>query len=86
MLFRKPIAKQWKKEVKKILKQIRLTDGTVQLPPKRATYIYIYVPSEEQGNIQGNLKSLRGIVYSLFTSGTTKEPYLCRQDSTSVVV
>ncbi|TEA49852.1 hypothetical protein EZE46_14765 [Bacillus sp. BH2] len=30
MLSRKPIAKQWKKEVKKILKQIRLTGGTVQ--------------------------------------------------------
>lgn len=30
MLSNKPIAKQWKKEVKKILKQIRLTGGTVQ--------------------------------------------------------
>lgn len=30
MQSRKPIAKQWKKEVKKILKQIRLTGGTVQ--------------------------------------------------------
>ncbi|WP_000477692.1 MULTISPECIES: BRO-N domain-containing protein [Bacillus] len=30
MLSNKPIAKQWKKEVKKILKQIRLTGGTVE--------------------------------------------------------
>ena len=30
MLSRKPIAKQWKKQVKAILKQIRLTGGTVQ--------------------------------------------------------
>jgi len=49
-------------------------------------YQAIFVPSEEQGTIQVNLKILRGIVYSVFTSGTTKEPYLCRQDSTSVVV
>ncbi len=46
----------------------------------------IFVPSEEQGTIQGNPKILRGIVYSMLTSGTTKEPYLCRQDPTSVVV
>ncbi|MGH0485302.1 hypothetical protein ACQVPJ_12535 [Bacillus mycoides] len=31
MLSRKPIAKQWKREVKKILKQIRLTGGHVQV-------------------------------------------------------
>ena len=49
MLSRKPIAKQWKKEVKKILKQIHLTGGTVQLP--------IFVPSEEQDAIQDNLKT-----------------------------
>lgn len=30
MQSRKPIAKQWKKQVKEILKQIRLTGGTVQ--------------------------------------------------------
>ncbi|MEC2709115.1 BRO family protein [Bacillus thuringiensis] len=31
MLSRKPIAKQWKKEVKKILKNIRLNGGHVQI-------------------------------------------------------
>ncbi|MDM5426720.1 BRO family protein [Bacillus mycoides] len=31
MLSRKPIAKQWKKEVKKILKNIRLNGGHVQV-------------------------------------------------------
>lgn len=31
MLSRKPITKQWKKEVKKILKNIRLNGGHVQI-------------------------------------------------------
>ncbi|PFS93879.1 hypothetical protein COK58_20930 [Bacillus cereus] len=31
MLSRKPIAKQWKKEVKKILKNIRLNGGHVRI-------------------------------------------------------
>ncbi|MBJ7963798.1 BRO-N domain-containing protein [Bacillus cereus] len=31
MLSRKPIAKQWKKEVKKIIKNIRLNGGHVQI-------------------------------------------------------
>lgn len=44
MLSRKPIAKQWKKEVKKILKQIRLTGGVVQTD-REAEFIENYFPS-----------------------------------------
>lgn len=44
MQSRKPIAKQWKKEVKKILKQIRLTGGTVQ-EDREAEFIENYFPS-----------------------------------------
>nr|WP_166704252.1 Bro-N domain-containing protein [Bacillus albus] len=44
MQSRKPIAKQWKKEVKKILKQIRLTGGTVQTD-REAEFIENYFPS-----------------------------------------
>lgn len=44
MLSRKPIAKQWKKEVKKILKQIRLTGGTIQTD-REAEFIENYFPS-----------------------------------------
>ncbi|MES9699867.1 Bro-N domain-containing protein [Bacillus sp. JJ927] len=36
MLSRKPIAKQWKKEVKKILKNIRLNGGHVQVDREEA--------------------------------------------------
>lgn len=44
MQSRKPIAKQWKKEVKKILKQIRLTGGTVQVD-REEEFIENYFPS-----------------------------------------
>ncbi|MBE7118614.1 Bro-N domain-containing protein [Bacillus cereus] len=44
MLSRKPIAKAWKKEVKKILKQIRLTGGTVQVD-REEEFIHNYFPS-----------------------------------------
>lgn len=44
MQSRKPIAKQWKKEVKKILKQIRLTGGTVQTD-REEEFIHNYFPS-----------------------------------------
>ncbi|PHF11869.1 hypothetical protein COF74_01820 [Bacillus wiedmannii] len=44
MLSNKPIAKQWKKEVKKILKQIRLTGGTVQTD-REEEFIENYFPS-----------------------------------------
>ncbi|MEE6181709.1 Bro-N domain-containing protein [Bacillus pretiosus] len=44
MQSRKPIAKRWKKEVKKILKQIRLTGGTVQTD-REEEFIHNYFPS-----------------------------------------
>ncbi|MDF2083825.1 BRO-N domain-containing protein [Bacillus pseudomycoides] len=44
MQSRKPIAKQWKKEVKKILKQIRLTGGAVQVD-REEEFINNYFPS-----------------------------------------
>nr|WP_257130229.1 Bro-N domain-containing protein [Bacillus pseudomycoides] len=44
MMSRKPIAKQWKKEVKKILKQIRLTGGAVQ-EDREEEFIHNYFPS-----------------------------------------
>lgn len=44
MQSRKPIAKAFKKEVKKILKQIRLTGGTVQ-EDREAEFIENYFPS-----------------------------------------
>lgn len=44
MLSRKPIAKQWKKEVKQILKQIRLTGGTVKVD-REEEFIENYFPS-----------------------------------------
>lgn len=44
MQSRKPIAKQWKKEVKKILKQIRLTGGTVQTD-REEEFIHNYFSS-----------------------------------------
>ncbi|PGC41911.1 BRO-N domain-containing protein [Bacillus pseudomycoides] len=44
MQSRKPIAKSFKKEVKKILKQIRLTGGTVQ-EDREAEFIENYFPS-----------------------------------------
>lgn len=44
MQSRKPIAKTFKKEVKKILKQIRLTGGTVQTD-REAEFIENYFPS-----------------------------------------
>lgn len=44
MQSRKPIAKTWKKEVKGILKQIRLTGGIVQTD-REAEFIENYFPS-----------------------------------------
>ena len=44
MQSRKPIAKQWKKQVKAILKQIRLTGGTVQTD-REEEFIHNYFPS-----------------------------------------
>ncbi|WP_371399387.1 BRO-N domain-containing protein [Bacillus wiedmannii] len=44
MQSRKPIAKQWKREVKKILKRIRLTGGTVQTD-REEEFIHNYFPS-----------------------------------------
>lgn len=43
MQSRKPIAKQWKKEVKKILKQIRLTGGTVQTDREEEAPVFLIV-------------------------------------------
>ncbi|MGH1047368.1 BRO-N domain-containing protein [Bacillus mycoides] len=44
MLSRKPIAKQWKKEVKKILKNIRLNGGHVQVD-REEEFIHSHFPS-----------------------------------------
>lgn len=44
MLSRKPIAKQWKKEVKKILKNIRLNGGHVQID-REEEFIHAHFPS-----------------------------------------
>ncbi|MDM5426713.1 Bro-N domain-containing protein [Bacillus mycoides] len=44
MTSRKPIAKQWKKEVKKILKNIRLNGGHVQVD-REEEFIHSHFPS-----------------------------------------
>ncbi|SCC21525.1 BRO-N domain-containing protein [Bacillus mycoides] len=44
MLSRKPIAKQWKREVKKILKSIRLNGGYVQVD-REEEFIHSHFPS-----------------------------------------
>ncbi|WP_206774870.1 BRO-N domain-containing protein [Bacillus cereus] len=44
MQSRKPIAKQWKKEVKKILKNIRLNGGHVQVD-REEEFIHSHFPS-----------------------------------------
>ncbi|MGF9989983.1 BRO family protein [Bacillus mycoides] len=44
MLSRKPIAKQWKKEVKKILKNIRLNGGHVRVD-REEEFIHSHFPS-----------------------------------------
>lgn len=44
MLSRKSIAKQWKKEVKKILKNIRLNGGHVQVD-REEEFIHSHFPS-----------------------------------------
>ncbi|OSX98785.1 hypothetical protein BTJ45_04801 [Bacillus mycoides] len=44
MVSRKPIAKQWKKEVKKILKNIRLNGGHVQVD-REEEFIHSHFPS-----------------------------------------
>lgn len=48
MLSRKPIAKQWKKEVKKILKNIRLNGGHVQID-REEEFIHTHFPSFSEG-------------------------------------
>ncbi|MCP1398045.1 prophage antirepressor-like protein [Bacillus cereus] len=51
MLSRKPIAKQWKKEVKKILKNIRLNGGHVQIDREEdEKLIYTIYTSGQNGN------------------------------------
>lgn len=71
MLSRKPIAKQWKKEVKKILKQIRLTGGTVQTD-REAEFIENYFPSfsEEVKGIY-NVKPLVAKTFQYYSVKTT---------------
>ncbi|PGU28660.1 hypothetical protein COD66_24705 [Bacillus cereus] len=59
MQSRKPIAKQWKKEVKGILKQIRLTGGTVQTD-REEEFIHNYFPSFSDEIKKAMVLDLRG--------------------------
>ncbi|EJQ53513.1 hypothetical protein IEQ_01011 [Bacillus cereus BAG6X1-2] len=59
MQSRKPIAKAWKKEVKKILKQIRLTGGTVQAD-REEEFIHNYFPSFSEDIKKAMVLDLRG--------------------------
>ncbi|PEA21243.1 hypothetical protein CON40_10775 [Bacillus cereus] len=59
MLSRKPIAKTWKKEVKGILKQIRLTGGTVQTD-REEEFIHNYFPSFSDEIKKAMVLDLRG--------------------------
>ncbi|WP_439033648.1 Bro-N domain-containing protein [Bacillus paranthracis] len=71
MQSRKPIAKAFKKEVKGILKQIRLTGGTVQTD-REAEFIENYFPSfsEEVKGIY-NVKPLVAKTFQYYSVKTT---------------
>lgn len=63
MLSRKPIAKQWKKEVKKILKNIRLNGGHVQVD-REEEFIHSHFPSFSEEVKKAMVLDLRGLEIS----------------------
>ncbi|WP_240515061.1 BRO-N domain-containing protein [Bacillus cereus] len=75
MQSRKPIAKQWKKQVKVILKQIRLTGGTVQTD-REEEFIHNYFPSFSDEIKKAMVLDLRGQNKELKAVVVAKEEYI----------